>query len=73
MVLKKQGVDLNVLKISSDEGEGPKMTNALHYPSNAGGHYMMDFFHICWLILIFTHHQVFCEEIFMLISILNTV
>lgn len=52
--LKKQGVELKVLKISSDEGEGPKMTNALHYPSNkgvdvviastAGGNYMMDFF-----------------------------
>ncbi|WP_027695554.1 alkaline phosphatase family protein [Vibrio litoralis] len=52
--LKKQGIELKVLKISSDEGEGPKMTNALHYPSNkgvdvviastAGGNYMMDFF-----------------------------
>ena len=52
--LKKQGVELKVLKISSDEGEGPKMTNALNYPSNkgvdvviastAGGNYMMDFF-----------------------------
>lgn len=52
--LKQQGVKLKVLKISSDEGEGPKITNALNYPSNkgadvviastAGGNYMMDFF-----------------------------
>lgn len=51
-------VDLNypivVKKISSDEGEGPKITNALSYPSSkaidvvvastAGGNFMMDFF-----------------------------
>ncbi|OEF25279.1 alkaline phosphatase family protein [Vibrio rumoiensis] len=52
--LKQEGVELKVLKISSDEGEGPKITNALHFPSNkgvdvviastAGGNYMMDFF-----------------------------
>ncbi len=43
-----------VEKISSDEGEGPKITNALNYPSlkhvdvvvasTAGGNFMMDFF-----------------------------
>lgn len=43
-----------VKKISSDEGEGPKITNALSYPSlkavdvvvasTAGGNFMMDFF-----------------------------
>lgn len=43
-----------VKKISSDEGEGPKITNALNYPSikavdvvvasTAGGNFMMDFF-----------------------------
>ncbi|MEZ8880907.1 nucleotide pyrophosphatase [Vibrio lentus] len=43
-----------VKKISSDEGEGPKITNALSYPSSkdidvvvastAGGNFMMDFF-----------------------------
>jgi hypothetical protein len=43
-----------VKKISSDEGEGPKITNALNYPSSkhvdvvvastAGGNFMMDFF-----------------------------
>lgn len=42
-----------VKKISSDEGEGPKITNALSYPSSkdidvvvastAGGNFMMDF------------------------------
>lgn len=52
--LKDEGVELRLLKISSDEGEGPKITNALNYPSNkdvdvivastAGGNYMMDFF-----------------------------
>ncbi|MFB9135304.1 alkaline phosphatase family protein [Vibrio olivae] len=45
---------LVVKKISSDEGEGPKLTNALNYPSNkevdvvvastAGGNFMLDFF-----------------------------
>lgn len=48
------GKPLIVEKISSDEGEGPKITNALNYPSNkgvdvvvastAGGNFMMDFF-----------------------------
>lgn len=48
------GYPLIVKKISSDEGEGPKMTNALNYESNkgidvvvastAGGNMMMDFF-----------------------------
>jgi len=51
---EKNGVSLVVKKISSDEGEGPKITNALNYPSNkgfdvvvastAGGNFMMDFF-----------------------------
>lgn len=57
-VLEKMEKDLGraiiVKKISSDEGEGPKLTNALDPPSNknidvivastAGGNYMMDFF-----------------------------
>lgn len=48
------GYDLNIMKISSDEGEGPKFTNALNYPSSkqhdvivastAGGNFMLDFF-----------------------------
>lgn len=48
------GYPLVVRKISSDEGEGPKITNALNYPSNqgidvvvastAGGNFMLDFF-----------------------------
>lgn len=47
--------EIVISKISSDEGEGPKITNAISYPSNkgvdvvvastAGGNYMMDFFH----------------------------
>ena len=51
---EKNGVSLVVKKISSDEGEGPKITNALNYPSNkdidvvvastAGGNFMLDFF-----------------------------
>ena len=51
---KEQGVEIVVKKISSDEGEGPKITNALNYPANqavdvvvastAGGNMMMDFF-----------------------------
>ena len=51
---KKLGYPLLVKKISSDEGEGPKITNALNYESNkgidvvvastAGGNMMMDFF-----------------------------
>ncbi|MBW3695119.1 nucleotide pyrophosphatase [Vibrio sp. T187] len=48
------GYPIVVKKISSDEGEGPKITNALSYPSlkavdvvvasTAGGNFMMDFF-----------------------------
>ncbi|EFP95813.1 alkaline phosphatase family protein [Vibrio caribbeanicus] len=48
------GYPLKIKKISSDEGEGPKITNALNYPSNkdidvivastAGGNFMMDLF-----------------------------
>ena len=48
------GYPLVIKKISSDEGEGPKITNALNYESNkevdvvvastAGGNFMMDFF-----------------------------
>ncbi|MCC6277030.1 MAG: alkaline phosphatase family protein, partial [Oligoflexia bacterium] len=51
---KSRGIDLRVEKISSDEGEGPKMTHPLRPPSiknidvviasTAGGNYMMDFF-----------------------------
>ncbi len=51
---KQLNIDVNIEKISSDEGEGPKITNALNYPSlkpvdvvvasTAGGNYMMDFF-----------------------------
>ncbi|WOH36226.1 alkaline phosphatase family protein [Thalassotalea fonticola] len=51
---KELNVSLNIVKISSDEGEGPKITNAINYPSSknvdvvvastAGGNYMMDFF-----------------------------
>lgn len=53
--LEKQfNTKILVEKISSDEGEGPKMTNAINYPSmksmdvvvasTAGGNFMMDFF-----------------------------
>lgn len=52
--LKRSGVPLVVTKISSDEGEGPKLTHRLRPPSmrgfdlvvasTAGGNYMMDFF-----------------------------
>lgn len=52
--LARDGVKLEVAKISSDEGEGPKLTNRLRPPtmrghdlvvaSTAGGNYMMDFF-----------------------------
>ncbi len=52
--LAKAGVKLEVRKISSDEGEGPKLTHRLRPPSmrgydvvvasTAGGNYMMDFF-----------------------------
>lgn len=48
------GKEIRVKKISSDEGEGPKLTHNLHFPSNkgvdvivastAGGNFMMDFF-----------------------------
>ncbi|WP_019617054.1 alkaline phosphatase family protein [Psychromonas ossibalaenae] len=48
------GYTLNIKKISSDEGEGPKITNNLDAPSikgtdiviasTAGGNFMMDFF-----------------------------
>ncbi|WP_159651210.1 alkaline phosphatase family protein [Vibrio atypicus] len=48
------GYPLVIKKISSDEGEGPKITNALNYPSNkgidvvvastAGGNFMLDMF-----------------------------
>lgn len=51
---KDLGYELHVKKISSDEGEGPKFTNALNYPSSkqqdvivastAGGNFMLDFF-----------------------------
>lgn len=51
---QKRGLALNIKKISSDEGEGPKITNALNYPSNkevdvvvastAGGNFMLDVF-----------------------------
>ncbi|UUM31907.1 alkaline phosphatase family protein [Vibrio japonicus] len=50
----KLGYPLIISKISSDEGEGPKITNALNYPSNknidvvvastAGGNFMLDMF-----------------------------
>ncbi len=57
-VLEKLQKDIDrpliVKKISSDEGEGPKLTNNLNFPSNkgvdvivastAGGNFMMDFF-----------------------------
>lgn len=52
--LKKRGYHFRVEKISSDEGEGPKLTNRLQPPSmkgidvviasTAGGNFMMDFF-----------------------------
>ncbi len=52
--LREQGVDFEVVKISSDEGEGPKLTNPLDPPSmkgidvvvasTAGGNYMLDLF-----------------------------
>ena len=52
--LKRAGLPLVVTKISSDEGEGPKLTHRLRPPSmrgfdlvvasTAGGNYMMDFF-----------------------------
>ncbi len=52
--MRAGGVDLRVIKISSDEGEGPKLTNRLNPPamrgidavvaSTAGGNYMIDLF-----------------------------
>lgn len=52
--LRDSGIDFSVMKISSDEGEGPKMNNAVNPPevrgkdvvvaSTAGGNYMLDFF-----------------------------
>lgn len=52
--LARDGVPLRVTKISSDEGEGPKLTHRLRPPSmrgwdvvvasTAGGNYMLDFF-----------------------------
>ncbi len=52
--LRARGIDLKVVKISSDEGEGPKLTHPLDPPtmhgydavvaSTAGGNYMIDFF-----------------------------
>ncbi len=50
----RDGIRLKVTKISSDEGEGPRLTDPLHPPSmrgwdvivasTAGGNYMMDWF-----------------------------
>jgi hypothetical protein len=52
--LRDEGVDFRVEKISSDEGEGPKLTNPFKPPSmkgidvvvasTAGGNYMLDLF-----------------------------
>ncbi len=52
--LRSEGIDFRVVKISSDEGEGPKLTHRLHPPSmkgidvvvasTAGGNYMLDLF-----------------------------
>jgi hypothetical protein len=52
--LRARGLDVRVVKISSDEGEGPKLTHRLRPPSmrgwdavvasTAGGNYMIDFF-----------------------------
>ncbi|WP_441257941.1 alkaline phosphatase family protein [Vibrio sp. Vf1514] len=51
---KALGITIHLEKISSDEGEGPKLTNALNPPgyhqvdvvvaSTAGGNFMLDFF-----------------------------
>lgn len=51
---RELGISISVDKISSDEGEGPKLTNALNAPSyqtvdvvvasTAGGNFMLDFF-----------------------------
>ncbi|MCP5067947.1 MAG: nucleotide pyrophosphatase [bacterium] len=52
--LRAEGTDFEVVKISSDEGEGPKLTNPFDPPtmkgidvvvaSTAGGNYMLDLF-----------------------------
>ena len=52
--LRDEGIDFRVVKISSDEGEGPKLTNPFDPPSmkgldavvasTAGGNYMIDLF-----------------------------
>lgn len=52
--LRDEGTDFKVVKISSDEGEGPKLTNPFDPPtmkgidvvvaSTAGGNYMLDLF-----------------------------
>jgi hypothetical protein len=52
--LRAEGHDFRVVKISSDEGEGPKLTNPFEPPalrgidvvvaSTAGGNYMLDLF-----------------------------
>lgn len=52
--LKKEGFDIKVNKISSDEGEGPKLSDHIHpqsqkefdviVASTAGGNHMIDFF-----------------------------
>ncbi len=52
--LRESGVDFGLAKISSDEGEGPKLTDPLDPPamtgvdvivaSTAGGNYMLDLF-----------------------------
>ena len=52
--MRANGVNLRVVKISSDEGEGPKLTNRLNPPamrgidavvaSTAGGNYVIDLF-----------------------------
>jgi hypothetical protein len=53
-MLREEGVDFRVEKISSDEGEGPKLTNPFEPPtmkgidvvvaSTAGGNFMLDLF-----------------------------
>jgi hypothetical protein len=52
--LREEGIDFRLEKISSDEGEGPKLTNPFDPPSmkgidvvvasTAGGNYMLDLF-----------------------------
>jgi hypothetical protein len=52
--MREEGVDFKVVKISSDEGEGPRLNNQLAPPSmkgidivvasTAGGNYMLDLF-----------------------------